>query len=143
VVVVLGQLTLSRTRLGRHLVAVGSNELAARYSGVPVARVKLWSYTIVGFCAALGGIASTVRMNSVSSSQLGLYAELDAIAAVVIGGTSMTGGRGRVWGTLLGVLILVMITNMLSLWQVEVYWQGFVKGVIIVLAVLIQRGRAS
>ena len=142
-VVVVGQLVLSRTRLGRHLVAVGSNELAARYSGVPVARVKLWSYTIVGFCAALGGIASTVRMNSVSSSQLGLYAELDAIAAVVIGGTSMTGGRGRVWGTLMGVLILVMITNMLSLWQVEVYWQGFVKGVIIVLAVLIQRGRAS
>jgi ribose transport system permease protein len=143
VVGALGQLTLSRTRLGRHLVAVGSNELAARYSGVPVARVKLWSYTIAGFCAALGGIASTVRMNSVSSSQLGLYAELDAIAAVVIGGTSMTGGRGRVWGTMLGVLILVMITNMLSLWQVDVVWQGFVKGVIIVLAVLIQRGRAS
>ena len=60
-----------------------------------------------------------------------------------IGGTSMTGGRGRVWGTLLGVLILVMITNMLSLMQVEVYWQGFVKGLIIVLAVLIQRGRAG
>ena len=143
VVVVLGQLLLSFTRLGRHFVAVGSNELAARYSGIPVMRVRIWAYTLVGFCAALGGVLSTTRMNSVSSSQLGLYAELDAIAAVVIGGTSMTGGRGRVWGTLLGVLILVMITNMLSLMQVEVYWQGFVKGLIIVLAVLIQRGRAG
>ncbi|MEE2971948.1 MAG: ABC transporter permease [Planctomycetota bacterium] len=142
-VVVVGQLLLSFTRLGRHFVAVGSNELAARYSGIPVARVRIWAYSLVGLCAALGGILSTTRMNSVSSSQLGLYAELDAIAAVVIGGTSMAGGRGRVWGTLLGVLILVMITNMLSLLQVEVYWQGFVKGAIIVLAVLIQRGRAG
>ena len=68
---------------------------------------------------------------------------LDAIAAVVIGGTAMTGGRGRVWGTMLGVLILIMISNMLTLADVEVYWQGFVKGVIIILAVLIQRGRAN
>ena len=65
------------------------------------------------------------------------------IAAVVIGGTAMTGGRGRVWGTMLGVLILIMISNMLTLADVEVYWQGFVKGVIIILAVLIQRGKAN
>ncbi len=141
--VVVGQLLLSYTRLGRHFVAIGSNELAARYSGVPVTRVRTWSYVLVGLCAGLGAILATSRMNSVSSSGLGLYAELDTIAAVVIGGTSMAGGRGRVWGTLLGVLILGMISNMLSLWQVNVYWQGFVKGVIIVLAVLIQRGRAG
>ena len=141
--VLLGQLLLSYTRLGRHFVAIGSNELAARYSGVPVQRVRTWSYVLVGMCAGLGAILATGRMNSVSSSGLGLYAELDTIAAVVIGGTSMAGGRGRVWGTLLGVLILGMISNMLSLWQVNVYWQGFVKGVIIVLAVLIQRGRAG
>jgi ribose transport system permease protein len=82
-------------------------------------------------------------MNSVSSSQLGLNVELDAIAAVVIGGTSMAGGRGRVWGTVVGVLILAIINNMLVMRGVSVHWQGFVKGVIIVLAVLIQRGRPA
>ncbi len=141
VVVVAGQVLLSRTRLGRHFVAVGSNELAARYSGIPVGRVRVWGYTIVGVCAGIAGLTQMARMNSVSSSQLGLYAELDAIAAVVIGGTSMAGGRGRVWGTLVGVLILGMISQMLVTSGVEVYWQGFVKGVIIVLAVLVQRGR--
>lgn len=140
-VVIAGQVLLSRTRLGRHLVAVGSNELAARYSGIPVGRVRLWAYSIVGLCAGLAGLTQMARMNSVSSAQLGLYAELDAIAAVVIGGTSMAGGRGRVWGTLVGVLILGMISQMLVTSQVEVYWQGFVKGVIIVLAVLVQRSR--
>ena len=142
-VVIAGQLLLSRTRMGRHLIAVGSNEVAARYSGIPVNRVRTWSYVIVGACAGIAALMSLTRMNSVSSSGVGHLAELDAIAAVVIGGTAMTGGRGRVWGTMLGVLILIMISNMLTLADVEVYWQGFVKGVIIILAVLIQRGRAN
>lgn len=138
---ILGQLLLSRTRLGRHLVAVGSNEVAARYSGIAVGRVRLWSYLIVGLCAGLAGLTQVARMGAVSSSQFGLYLELDAIAAVVIGGTSMAGERGRVWGTFVGVLILGMINQMLVTSGFEVYWQGFVKGVIIVLAVLVQRGR--
>jgi ribose transport system permease protein len=142
-VVITGQLLLSRTRMGRHFIAVGSNEVAARYSGIPVNRVRTWSYVIVGACAGIAALMSMTRMNSVSSSGVGHLAELDAIAAVVIGGTAMTGGRGRVWGTMLGVLILIMISNMLTLADVEVYWQGFVKGVIIILAVLIQRGRAN
>jgi ribose transport system permease protein len=103
--------------------------------------VRLVAFIIVGFCAALAGLMQTARMNSVSSSQLGLQMELDAIAAVVIGGTSMTGGKGRVWATVVGVLILAIINNMLVVAGVSVHWQGFVKGVIIVLAVLIQRGR--
>ncbi len=142
-VVIAGQLLLSRTRLGRHFIAVGSNETAARYSGIAVNRVRTWSYVLVGACAGIAALMSLTRMNSVSSSGVGHLAELDAIAAVVIGGTAMTGGRGRVWGTMLGVLILIMISNMLTLADVEVYWQGFVKGVIIILAVLIQRGRAN
>ena len=84
--------------------------------------------------AALWGWAGTGR-SGVESPAL--------LRSVVIGGTAMTGGRGRVWGTMLGVLILIMISNMLTLADVEVYWQGFVKGVIIILAVLIQRGRAN
>ena len=111
------------------------------YSGIAVNRVRTWSYVLVGACAGIAALMSLARMNSVSSSGVGHLAELDAIAAVVIGGTAMTGGRGRVWGTMLGVLILIMISNMLTLADVEVYWQGFVKGVIIILAVLIQRGQ--
>ena len=82
-------------------------------------------------------------MNSVSSAQTGLYYELDAIAAVVIGGTSMRGGSGRIWGTVVGVLLLGLISTMLVVSGVSAYWQGFVKGMIILLAVLIQRGRAD
>ncbi|MFO0873904.1 MAG: ABC transporter permease [Phycisphaerales bacterium] len=140
-VAAIGQVVLSRTRYGRQLVAVGGNETAARYSAIAVDRVRLVAFIIVGFCAALAGLMQTARMNSVSSSQLGLQMELDAIAAVVIGGTSMTGGKGRVWATVVGVLILAIINNMLVVAGVSVHWQGFVKGVIIVLAVLIQRGR--
>ncbi len=142
-VAIVGQILLSRTRFGRHIVAVGGNETAARYSAIAVQRVRFWTFVIVGGCAALAGLLATARMNSVSSSQLGSSMELDAIAAVVIGGTSMAGGRGRVWGTVLGVLILAIINNMLVVAAVSPYWQGCVKGAIIVLAVLIQRGRRT
>jgi ribose transport system permease protein len=142
-VAIVGQVLLSRTRFGRHLVAVGGNEQAARYSAIPVGLVRLGAFAIMGACAGLAGLMLSSRMNSVSSSQLGLNVELDAIAAVVIGGTSMAGGRGRVWGTVVGVLILAIINNMLVMRGVSVHWQGFVKGVIIVLAVLIQRGRPA
>lgn len=140
-VAVAGQVLLARTRWGRHLVAVGGNELAARYAAVPVGAVRFVAFVLVGACAGAAGLMQSARMNSVSSSQLGLQMELDAIAAVVIGGTSMAGGRGRVWGTVLGVLILGIVNNMLVVADVSVHWQGFVKGVIIVGAVLVQRGR--
>ena len=95
---------------------------------------------VMGLLAGLAGFLQASRMNSVSTSGLGVAAELDAIAAVVIGGTSLRGGFGRVWGTVLGVLILGMITNMLTISGVSPYWQGAVKGAVIVLAVLVQRG---
>jgi len=142
-IALLASFLLNRTRYGRHAIAVGANERAAIYSGINTNRVKVITYTLMGFCAAVAAIGESARMNAVSSAQLGLYYELDAIAAVVIGGTSMNGGRGRIWGTVVGVLILGIITNMLVVSGVSAYWQGFVKGVIILLAVLIQRGQSD
>lgn len=137
------QWALSRTRYGRHLIATGANEVAARYAGISIAAVRLRTYTIMGALAAVAGLIQSSRMNSVSTSQLGLYSELDAIAAVVIGGTSLRGGFGRVWGTVIGVLILGMITNILLISGVSPYWQGAVKGVVILLAVLVQRSERA
>ena len=131
---------LSQSRFGRHLVAVGANETAARYAGIAVGWVRFRAYAIMGLLAGVAGLLQSSRMNSVSTSGLGVGAELDAIAAVVIGGTSLRGGFGRVWGTVIGVLILGMITNILTISGVSPYWQGAVKGGVIVLAVLVQRG---
>jgi ribose transport system permease protein len=139
-VAIVAQWFLSRSRFGRHLVAVGANETAARYAGISVEWVRFRVYAVMGLLAGLAGLLQASRMNSVSTSGLGVAAELDAIAAVVIGGTSLRGGFGRVWGTVLGVLILGMITNMLTISGVSPYWQGAVKGAVIVLAVLVQRG---
>jgi ribose transport system permease protein len=143
VIAIIAQWFLSRSRFGRHLVAVGANETAARYAGVPVGWVRFRVYALMGLLAGIAGLLLSSRMNSVSTSGLGLGAELDAIAAVVIGGTSLRGGFGRVWGTVVGVLILAMITNILTISQVSPYWQGAVKGGVIVLAVLVQRGKRA
>lgn len=140
VIAVLAQWFLSKSRFGRHVVAVGANETAARYAGIGVDWVRFRVYALMGLLAGIAGLLLSSRMNSVSTSGLGLGAELDAIAAVVIGGTSLRGGFGRVWGTVIGVLILAMITNILTISQVSPYWQGAVKGGVIVLAVLVQRG---
>ncbi|MCE2881770.1 MAG: ABC transporter permease [Planctomycetaceae bacterium] len=136
----IAQWFLSASRFGRHLVAVGANEVAARYAGIAVGWVRFRVYALMGLLAGVAGILQSSRMNSVSTSGLGVGAELDAIAAVVIGGTSLRGGFGRVWGTVIGVLILGMITNILTISGVSPYWQGAVKGGVIVLAVLVQRG---
>jgi ribose transport system permease protein len=134
---------LNQTRFGRYLIAVGSNEKAAVYSAIDTGKIKLLAYTLMGALVGVAGILSAARVNSVSTSQAGLYYELDAIAAVVIGGTSLSGGKGRIWTTVVGVLLLGLIGNMLVTIGVSTYWQGAVKGVIILLAVLIQRGRAE
>ncbi len=134
------QWMLSRARLGRHIIAVGANETAARYAGLPIAWVRFRVYAIMGLFAGIAALVQSSRMNSVSTAQLGLGSELDAIAAVVIGGTTLRGGFGRVWGTVVGVLILGMITNILTISGVSPYWQGAVKGGVIVLAVIVQRG---
>jgi ribose transport system permease protein len=132
-------LVMAHTVFGRHVYAVGSNERAARLSALPVARVKFAVYTVCGGLAALGAVIESSRLNSISSANSGLAYELDAIAAVIIGGTRMSGGRGKIIGTVIGVLILGILNNTLNLMNVSPYLQGMVKGLIIVLAVLVQK----
>jgi ribose transport system permease protein len=132
---------LNKTRFGRYVVAVGANQRAAEYSAINVKTVKLAVYAIIGGLVGLGSIMVTAQMNSVGTGSVGLYYELDAIAAVVIGGTSLRGGRGRIWGTVVGVLLLTLIANMLTAYRIDTNWQGLVRGIVILVAVLIQRGK--
>ena len=130
---------LNRTRLGRYIVAIGSNERSAVYSAIKVDRVKILTYGLLGLCTGIAALLVASRLASISSSSSGTLYELDVIAAVVIGGTRMRGGAGTVVGTVIGVLILGVIQNMLNLLQVSVYLQGLVKGLVIIGAVLLQR----
>lgn len=127
---------LKFTRLGRHIYAVGGNEAATRLSGINVDRVKIMVYVISGFLCA---VAATIEVARLSSAQptAGTGYEMDAIAAVVLGGTSMAGGRGKITGTLIGALILGFLNNGLNLLGVDAYYQMIVKGSVILLAVLI------
>jgi ribose transport system permease protein len=132
-------LAMAHTVFGRYVYAVGSNERAARLSALPVTGIKFTVYTLCGGLAALAAVIESSRLNSMSSANSGLAYELDAIAAVIIGGTRMSGGRGKIIGTVIGVLILGILNNTLNLMNVSPYLQGMVKGLIIVLAVLVQR----
>ncbi len=136
---------LNWTKLGRHLIATGANERAAVYSAVPTKRVKFIAYALMGVFTGLAAFAQVTRMNSVASGTMGQYYELDAIAAVVIGGTSLSGGKGRIWATVAGVLMLGLISNILTINsdKISVYYQGAVKGGIILAAVLLQRSRSE
>ena len=130
---------LNWTRLGRYIVAIGSNERSAIYSAIEVDRVKILTYSLLGLCTGIASLLVASRLASISSSSSGTLYELDVIAAVVIGGTRMRGGAGTIAGTVIGVLILGVIQNMLNLLQVSVYLQGLVKGLVIIGAVLLQR----
>ncbi len=134
---------LRRTRYGRYVIAIGCNEQAARYSAINVEGVKLLTYLLMGLLTGIAALLQASRFNSVASSSSGQLYELDAIAAVVIGGTSMRGGSGTIFGTVVGVLILGVISNMLNMLNISPYLHGLVKGVIVIGAVLIQRGRAN
>ncbi len=136
VVLVLAWIVLYRMKFGRYIYAVGGNARSARISGINVSFVIFMVYVISGFLSALGGILLTAR-TSAGLPQAGVAYELDAIAAVVIGGTSMTGGRGALIGTLMGVLIIGVINNGLDLLSVSSYYQQVVKGMIIVGAVML------
>ena len=127
---------LNNTRLGRYVYAIGGNEQVALLAGVNVARVKVIVYAISGALSALAGIILSARLESAQPTA-GLAYELDAIAAVVLGGTSLAGGRGRITGTLIGALIIGVLNNGLDLLNVSAYWQTIVKGSIIVIAVII------
>ena len=132
---------LSHIRIGRHIYAVGGNENAARASGINVRRVKMFAYTLCGGLSGLAGIVLTARVGT-GQPDAGLAYELDAIAAVVIGGTSLSGGVGSVRGTVLGALLLGVINNGLDLLDVSSYYQEIVKGMIIIGAVWLDRRHA-
>ena len=127
---------LNRTRFGRHVYAIGGNEQAARVSGVNIARVQFFIYTLIGTLAGLAGLILAGRIGS-GNPQLGLSIELDAITAAVIGGTSFSGGVGTVWGAVVGAVIIGVINNGLDLMNVSPFMQMVVKGIIIVIAIII------
>jgi len=138
ITVLVAHVVLSRTTFGRYVYAVGANEEAARLSGINVRRVKLLVYTICGVLTAGSAVLLAARLGS-GDPKSGVGMELDAIAAVVVGGTSLMGGRGTVLGTLVGALIMGVINNGLMLLQVSPYWQPVFKGAVILLAVLIDQ----
>ena len=127
---------LNKTILGRYMYAVGGNEPAARASGIGVNRVKMWVYTICGVLSALGGILLTSRITT-GQPNAGAGFELDAIAAAIIGGTSTSGGTGTMTGTLIGALLIGVISNSLDLLNVTSYYQQVVMGIIIIGAVVL------
>ncbi|MDZ8031718.1 MULTISPECIES: ABC transporter permease subunit [unclassified Nostoc] len=131
---------LRQTVLGVQIYAVGGNERAARLTGIKVNRVLLFVYGISGLLAGLAGIMSASRLYS-ASGVIGQGYELDAIAAVILGGTSFTGGIGTIGGTLLGALIIAILNNGLTLLNLSYFWQLVVKGLVIILAVTIDRLR--
>ncbi|EOZ5529864.1 ribose ABC transporter permease [Vibrio metschnikovii] len=127
---------LNHTRFGRYIYAMGGNESAARLSGINVDRVKIGVYAICGLLSALAGIIVTSRLSSAQPTA-GMGYELDAIAAVVLGGTSLMGGKGRIMGTLIGALIIGFLNNALNLLDVTSYYQMIAKAAVILLAVLV------
>lgn len=127
---------MSKTIFGRRIYAVGGNEVATRISGVNVSLVKITAYAISGFLASVAGILLMGRVDAGLPQAANGY-ELNAIAAVVIGGISLSGGRGKFWGVIIGALFLGVISNSMDLLNVNAYWQGVVEGVVILLAVLL------
>ena len=141
VVAILGELAMRHTPFGRYCAALGANEQVARYSAVKVDRIRMGTYVLLGALVGLATIMYVPRLGSASGST-GVLWELEAIAAVIIGGTVLKGGSGRVWGTVTGVLILSLIDNILNLASiVSPYLNGAIQGVIVVLAVVLQRER--
>lgn len=138
VLVVVFFILTRKTRFGRQLYAVGGNERAALLTGLRVDRIKTWVYALGGALAGVAGLLVTARLDS-AQPNAGLGYELDSIAAVVIGGTSLSGGRGSVLGTVLGCLIIGVLNNGLFLLNVSPFWQQIIKGCVILIAVAIDK----
>lgn len=141
-VTVVASLFMERTTIGRYIYAIGGNVHAAKASGINVDRIKMFTYLVCGAMAGLAGVMLASRINT-GQPNAGIAYELDAIAAVVIGGTSLSGGVGKITGTVVGALIIGVINNGLDLLNVSSYYQQIIKGVIIITAVLIDRKNSS
>jgi len=138
VLAVLFAFIFSKTVFGRHVRAVGDNEKAARYSGLPIGQIKIWVYTLSGLLCGIAGVLFAAQTNQ-SDPNAGMGYELDVITAVVLGGTSLAGGKGSVVGTIVGTLIIGVLTNILGLRNIDMNVQMMVKAVIIILAVWMQK----
>lgn len=142
-VAILGEFLMRHTAFGRHCAAIGANEQVARYSAVNVDRARMATYVLLGTLVGLATIMYVPRLGSASGST-GVLWELEAIAAVIIGGTVLKGGYGRIWGTVVGVLILSLIDNILNLASiVSPYLNGAIQGVVVILAVVLQREKKA
>lgn len=142
IVVIIAVIITKKTVLGRYIYAIGGNENASKLSGININKVKLTVYAISGLLAAVGGILVTSRLDS-AQPNAGISYELDSIAAVVIGGTSLMGGRGTIMGTVLGAVIIGVLNNGLVLMNVSPFWQQVVKGAVILLAVMIDKANSK
>jgi ribose transport system permease protein len=130
---------LKYTKFGSYVYAVGGNENASRYSGINVHFIKTCTYALLGLCIGIAATIDMSRMAAVSATSSGNMYEFDAITAVVIGGTSLSGGRGRILGTLMGVFILGVVSNIMVMMNISPFLSGAVKGAIILIAVLLQK----
>ena len=142
VVVFTAVVITNKTKLGRYIYAIGGNESAAMLSGINIKKIKIAVYTIAGALAGVGGLLVTSRLDA-AQPNAGTGYELDSIAAVVIGGTSLSGGRGSVLGTVLGAVIIGVLNNGLVLLNVSPFWQQVVKGFVILIAVVIDKANAK
>ena len=143
VVAIIAEVVMRRTTFGRHIAAIGSNEQVARYSAIKVDRVRLMTYVLQGFLVGAAAVLYVPKFGSANSSTAVLW-ELQAIAAVIIGGTTLRGGFGRIWGTVVGVIILELIGNILNLQNlISPYLNQAFQGAIIIIAVLLQRTRKT
>ena len=138
-VIVVFAFFIKKTCTGRYIYAIGGNEKASLLSGIRVDRVKMFVYTMAGVLSAVAGLLVTARLDSAQPNAGSGY-ELDAIAAVVIGGTSLSGGKGTILGTVIGALIIGVLNNGLVLMNVSPFWQQVVKGMVILLAIIIDKG---
>jgi D-xylose transport system permease protein len=133
------EFVMRRTRFGAELYAIGGNPEAARLSGINLKRAIFWNFVIAGFAYGITGVALTARVSGAVGGSAGLFLELDAIAAAIIGGTSLSGGRGRVLGALLGALLMGSLNNGMSLMNVPTFYQDTARGVVLLLAVAIDQ----
>jgi ribose transport system permease protein len=136
-----GVIVLNRTVFGRHVQAIGSNEQVARYAAIRVDSVKIVTYVLLGLCVGVATVLYVPRLGSATPTT-GLLWELEAIAAVVVGGTALRGGEGRVIGTVIGAILLSVIANILNLTSIiSVYLNAAVQGAVIIFVAFLQRGR--
>ena len=130
---------LAYTKFGSYIYAVGGNEVAARYSGIAVDKIRIACYTITGFCVGVSALINFSRMAAISASTAAHFYEFDAITAVVVGGTTLAGGRGKIMGTFFGMIVVSVVSNLMIMFRISPYLTGLIKGSIILIAILLQR----